>query len=247
MNFFQILLIVFAVGNALGQAVDDPWLRAFDSSFENPYSRLLRIVSSTNALPLLPSLPTPEQNLSNIVSRLKSAAPAAWSDMPPEKFVGHYRKPGPTVLGCRYGFGSLSGIDLFLFPDSTYIYAEWCDIMPLTIHGKGDWSASNGVVRLMDDGQLRSKYYRDAFVFLAVILTNTSLPDVFTNVTGSRLFLIEDERCLFRDYIRREESELVIGGLEHTKHISRKEMKALKNKLMKESWRPESFIPAKDD
>jgi len=244
MTLSCILFYVLAVGNALGQSIGETWLSDFDNSLR---SRLAGLGATTNALPLLPVLPTPEQNLSNIVSRLKNAAPASRSDMPPEKFVGHYCNPGPSIQGCRYGNAALSGDDLFLFPDSTYVFARWCDIMPLTIHGKGVWSVSNGIVRLMDDCQIRSKHYGAPPVFLAVILTNTSRPGIFTNVIANRLFLIEDERCVFRDYIRREETDLILGGLERSGPISRKEMKALKSKLMKESWRPDFFRAAKDD
>src|SRR5437016_13000138 len=44
--------------------------------------------------------------------------------------------------------GGLSGDDLYLFPDGTYIYGEWADIEPLTLRDKGAWKLADGLVVL---------------------------------------------------------------------------------------------------
>src|SRR5438132_5944701 len=47
--------------------------------------------------------------------------------------------------------GGLSGDDLYLFPDGTYIYCEWADIEPLTMRDKGAWKLADGLVVLTSD------------------------------------------------------------------------------------------------
>src|SRR5437660_10101729 len=47
--------------------------------------------------------------------------------------------------------GGLSGDDLYLFPDGTYIYCEWADIEPLTVRDKGAWKLADGLVVLTSD------------------------------------------------------------------------------------------------
>src|SRR3989475_13197660 len=50
--------------------------------------------------------------------------------------------------------GGLSGDDLYLFPDGTYIYCEWADIEPLTVRDKGAWKLADGVVVLTSDSDV---------------------------------------------------------------------------------------------
>jgi hypothetical protein len=45
----------------------------------------------------------------------------------------------------------LSGNDLYLFPDGTYIYDEWADIRPRTIYDKGMWQIEGGAIFLRSD------------------------------------------------------------------------------------------------
>ena len=156
--------------------------------------------------------------------------------------------PGLTSLTSKYRPSVLSGEDLFLFPDSTYIYAEWCDMRPLTIHGKGSWSVSNSIVRLTDDGEIQSRHYGAPPVFLALALTNTSLPRIFTNVPSDRIFLVADQ-IEFIESLRKglAELDLVSFGLERRKTIQPSEVKKLKRKLMRESWSPDFFKTPKTE
>jgi hypothetical protein len=66
---------------------------------------------------------------------------------------GHYSSPGPTVVK-RIG-GVLSGDELYLFPDGTYIYMEWSDVSPMGIRDKGTWHYSENVVRLTSDKDIK--------------------------------------------------------------------------------------------
>ena len=48
----------------------------------------------------------------------------------------------------------LSGDNLYLFPDGTYIYDEWADIQPLTIYDKGEWKVDDGIIVLSSDKEI---------------------------------------------------------------------------------------------
>jgi hypothetical protein len=53
--------------------------------------------------------------------------------------------------------GSLSGEELHLFPDGTYIYAEWSDVEPLTVLDKGTWRLSGLTLGLTSDSDVKWK------------------------------------------------------------------------------------------
>jgi len=52
-----------------------------------------------------------------------------------EGISGRYCTHGPSLAGRLAP--ALSGSELYLFPGSTYIYLEWADVLPLTVHGRG--------------------------------------------------------------------------------------------------------------
>ena len=60
----------------------------------------------------------------------------------PEYFSGIYRDHMP-------GGGALSGWNLYLFPDATFILTEWGDIMRERVLTRGDWRYVQGCVRFM--------------------------------------------------------------------------------------------------
>jgi hypothetical protein len=60
--------------------------------------------------------------------------------------AGHYTAETPRLT--KMGGGGLEGSDLYLFRDGSYVYTEWADIEPLTIHGQGRWAVLNGIVTL---------------------------------------------------------------------------------------------------
>src|SRR5262245_16141820 len=61
---------------------------------------------------------------------------------------GHY----VTGMGLA---GQTSGSDLYLFPDGTYIYCEWTQVVPRVIYDKGRWTEAAGVVELKSDPEVR--------------------------------------------------------------------------------------------
>ncbi len=66
----------------------------------------------------------------------------------PQRLAGKYSNPPKEF------HGGLSGDDLYLFPDGTYIYCEWADIEPLTVRDKGAWKLADGVVVLTSDSDV---------------------------------------------------------------------------------------------
>ena len=64
------------------------------------------------------------------------------------KLAGKYSSPTKEFLP------GLSGDDLDLFPDGTYIYDEWADIQPLTIYDKGQWKVDDGIIVLSSDKEI---------------------------------------------------------------------------------------------
>ena len=69
------------------------------------------------------------------------------------QFAGQYANPSKEVMK-RWGGGTLSEDNLYVFPDKTYIYCEWLDIMPTTVYDKGTWSFTDGILELKSDPQV---------------------------------------------------------------------------------------------
>jgi len=74
--------------------------------------------------------------------------PAAASDL-----AGHYT--GQTSeLEARVG-PFLGGEDRYLFPDGSYVYCEWTDLMPGSVFDKGKWSVVGNLLKLVSDTDVR--------------------------------------------------------------------------------------------
>jgi hypothetical protein len=54
------------------------------------------------------------------------------------------------------GVPGLSGSNLYLFPDGSYVYTEWADVLPETIYDKGRWKCALGVLALVPDADITS-------------------------------------------------------------------------------------------
>ena len=59
-------------------------------------------------------------------------------------YIGNYQDPIP-----------LAGNDLYLFPDRTYIYLHWADVMPIEICDRGTWEYQDGFTVLKTDGTIK--------------------------------------------------------------------------------------------
>jgi len=85
----------------------------------------------------------------------------------------------PMLPRGHYSSGSgLSGSELYLFPDGTYMYTEWADIFPETLYDRGTWLCSESLIRLSSDGTLSMVSPKDK-VYVALYYDGTSLLDPF--------------------------------------------------------------------
>jgi len=147
------------------------------------------------------------------------------------RLAGHYTNP-PKDLLRRIG-GVLSGDDLYLFPDGTYIYCEWADIQPLTIYDKGRWIFANGAVELKSDPDVTWDPGADR-TYVAV-RRRSKKKEVLLLGVHSDLPRFEAES--------QDNPELtllyVAKGRDST--ITRSKTAGVKARLLRESWRPEYF------
>jgi len=128
---------------------------------------------------------------------------------------------------------ALSGNDLYLFADGTYIYDEWADIEPLVIRDKGTWSVADGLVVLKSDPEVT--WDADAERKYTAVHRQSRSDEILLIGTGRALSNFEEES---KD---QPETELMVVCKERSRTISRKHTSTIKEKLMRESWRPEYF------
>jgi hypothetical protein len=145
--------------------------------------------------------------------------------------AGLYTNP-PKDLVRRIG-GVLSGDELYLFPDGTFIYCEWADIQPLTIYDKGQWTFTNGAVNLKSDADVAWDPKADR-TYLAVRRqshrSEILLVGVHTDLTHFEQEARDDPETMLLIVSKGTRSKLTPAG-----------SKRIKKKLFQESWRPQAF------
>ena len=149
------------------------------------------------------------------------------SDLTLDRLAGKYSNP-PREMGA-----GLSGDDLYLFPDGTYIYDEWADIEPTTIRDKGKWTILQGFVQLTSDAEITWDAGAER-KYLAV----------HRQTHADEILLVGTENALARfeqDAKDAPEIELLDICKERSKAISHSEFRKLKQRLMRFSWRPDHF------
>ena len=153
------------------------------------------------------------------VERVSINATAAWA--------GRYTST-PKELG-----GALSGDELYLFPDGTYIYCEWADIEPLTIYDKGQWSAVDGLIRLRSGPEIQWPPGAER-EFIAAQRPGHSKEILLVGTQG-KLSYFEDNAADDPQLM------LLIVGLLREETLDQREGETVRARLMKESWRPDYF------
>jgi hypothetical protein len=83
----------------------------------------------------------PASDLARLHARVKVEV---LSQMTEPQLTGHYVPP----------MDGLSGNDLYLLSDGSYLYCEWADIEPVTIHDKGTWRVIEGVLHFTSDADV---------------------------------------------------------------------------------------------
>lgn len=142
--------------------------------------------------------------------------------------AGHYSSH-PKELGRS----ALSGNDLYLFPDGSYLYLEWADVEPTTIRDKGTWSFSAGIVKLTSDSDVTWDPEAER-TYLAVHRDSKPTEVLLVGVRRALPYFEEkaDDDPNFM---------LLLVAKTRTEPIHQKSAAKTKAKLMRDAWKPEYF------
>ena len=103
---------------------------------------------------------SPAETLQAIQSVVPSAHGLPEAARIEDVLCGHYDRSG-----------DLAGSEIYVFPDNTYVYVEWADILPLTILDQGTWNYRDGVLFMHTDGSIPGdiKFIDDRYLPLMAI------------------------------------------------------------------------------
>ncbi len=140
----------------------------------------------------------------------------------PAHFSDRNAETGPT----------LSGQDLYLFPDGSYFFLRWADIEPPTIYDKGRWSFRGGLVSLQSDHSAP----QDIFPYSR----DTAFVPFYHKVSGERTLLLMGTRSQF-SYFKENGTDsdahmLFLCSLTRAEAIDPSSAAVLKRKIYEESW-----------
>jgi hypothetical protein len=172
------------------------------------------------------------QSIASPLERLRAKTPVETvKNLTPVQFAGQYANPSKEVVK-RVG-PPLSGNNLYLFPDKTYIYCQWSDILPNTVYDKGTWNFSGGVLELKSAQEISWAPELERR-FLAVHRPSHD----------DEILLVGIEKEL--SYFEKEAGDdpefmlLLVAKLRDAT-ISQTETPKLKSNLMREGWKPNGF------
>jgi hypothetical protein len=165
----------------------------------------------------------------DLVRRIQAKTPVE-AILPAVEVAGKYSYP-PEEIRKRAG-PPMSGNDLYLFPDKTYVYCEWGDILPNTIYDKGNWSFSKGILDLKSDLELPWNTDPD-WRFLVVHRSSHADEILLVEIESLPYF----EKKAGRD----PEFMLLLVAKQRESVINATEGPQLKVGLMREAWKPDSF------
>ncbi len=128
-----------------------------------------------------------------------------------------------------------SGEDLYLFPDRSYLYLEWADIMPATICDKGTWSFKDGIVSLQSDNSIPQQRFPKDKRYLAL----------YHIVSEKRTLLLLGTDWHFsyfkQNATKNDDLMLFLCTFIYLEDIKPVRAETLRKKIYAESWRPEFF------
>ena len=157
--------------------------------------------------------------------RVKTAVEPV-TNLTPAALAGQYKNPSEELIS-RVG-PPLSGNSLYIFPDKSFVYCEWADIMPITVFDKGTWSFAGDTLELKSASTVTWDSHLERR-FLAVRRPSHS----------EEILLVGKEKGFA--YFEKESGDdpelmLLIVGRQRDEVISRTETPKLKAKLMREGW-----------
>jgi hypothetical protein len=181
---------------------------------------------------LLAAAQVSSTSAADTLKRLTARLPVALVHVPrPADLSGRYT--GQTrELRARVG-PFLSGEDLYLFPDGTYIYCEWSDIMPKTVHDKGNWIAKDGIVEFVSDEDMTWDPELDRRHVVLRRASHEKEIMIIAVPSGIEYF----------DKNAGDDAELMllIVGMARTEMLPEKTSSTVKTRLMREAWDPKFF------
>ena len=136
---------------------------------------------------------TPEAALERIKSECSAVSLVSSNLMTIEGLSGHYVSPGPTVQAR--GAGNESGLELYLFTNSTYMCVVLSDLSPPCKNETGRWQVSGGFVQLKRDWVDYEDREPEDHVFLPLLLKGSSRVLLMGNRYDYSYFLdhVQDE------------------------------------------------------
>ena len=157
-----------------------------------------------------------------------------------ERLSGHYTSTSKELRERVGGF--LSGDDLYLFPDGTYIYCDWSDISPLVIEDMGTWTLAENSVELKSGPEITWKpgahqQYDRKFV---AIRRSSKRKEILLVGVEYKLPNFEEGAGDNPEFM------LLVVSMKRESMIDKKHAAALRAKLMKSAWRPDYFKETKD-
>jgi hypothetical protein len=147
------------------------------------------------------------------------------------QIAGQYANPSKELVK-RVG-GALEGENLYLFPDKSYLYCKWSDVLPNTVFDKGTWSLADDVLDLKSDPEIA---WDSTLERKLLVLRRSSHKE--------EILLVGMERSL--PYFEKHAGDdpelmLLIVALQRETAVSAASTASLKTRLMREAWRPSFF------
>jgi hypothetical protein len=169
---------------------------------------------------LLASLPGPEQpcQVDDCLSRLRARVEIQLALVEAPVLAGHWTE-GP----------GLTGGELYLFEDGTYISTEWGCVLPETIQDKGHWKLDASVLNLEPDSDVTWSLQRGSNRRYAVLSLGGTM----------RLLGLDWSLEVFEELAADEPNEwLEVLSLSQAKRWKGTQGRRRKAELLKMAWRP---------
>jgi len=139
-----------------------------------------------------------------------------------------------SKVGGPVGRG-LSGEDLYLFPDRSYLYLRWADILPPTIFDRGTWLFGNNVMSLQSDHSVPQRDFPKDSRFVPLYYT----------ISGKRTLLLMGASWNFSYFEKKAKTNddfmLFLCTLTHIEPIEPVNAETLQKKIYADSWKPIFF------
>lgn len=151
------------------------------------------------------------------------------TSLSPLRIAGRYSKPSKELI--KLVGPPLGGNNLYIFPDNTYVYCKWADIMPTTVFDRGTWSFSETVLHLKSAPEITWDPHLERR-FLAVHRP--------TRIEEILLVGIDEGHPYFEEKAgNHPELMLLIIARQREQAIGQAESAKLKASLMQDGWKPD--------